>query len=106
MSEFYDSLAKKLTDASLDEFDRALWRKIQDCYELCLGYSQYEEEREEMMQHLERLTKANELRKGQINLISTDLFELTKKVESLQRGLQAMSSMILDRLVKLEAEKQ
>jgi len=52
MSEFYDeawfSLQRQLPLVA---------RKIEHCYELCLGYSQYETEKEEMMQHLEVLTK-------------------------------------------------
>ena len=63
MSELYDENFR-----SLQQKNPLAARVIEHCYELCLGYSQYEEEtrirqkayeeeKEEMLQHLEKLTK-------------------------------------------------
>jgi len=58
MSEFYDENYKTLKySPSLGVIERLLMRKIEDCYELCLGYDQYEEEKEEMMQYMEAQAK-------------------------------------------------
>jgi len=87
MSEFYDDTAGILT-RRCEGINTLLWRKIQDCYELCLGYSQYKEETEDMMRFIE------------------DILKREKKLMELVDVLTKRISMLYERVSKLEAEKQ
>lgn len=80
MSEFYDDNFMKLLGK------HPLYaRVVEHLYEICVDFDQYNEEKEEMMQHLEGLTK---------------------RVAALETELNILTTMTIQKLVALEAEKQ
>lgn len=89
MSEFYDENWKKLVVRN-----SLVARVIEHCYELCLGYDQYEEEKEEMIGRLESLMKARNHLFIVVDQHARDIQSLTLKVEKLEPALKELMGML------------